>query len=60
MEAAKKQRTTHARKLTRKTNELYNAIKGEIHVSDIREKIITLKYCMEELGVSPMIRILRI
>ena len=50
MEEIKKRRTIHARRLTRKTNELYNAIKGEVHIIDIREKIGALKYCIEELG----------
>ena len=50
MEEAKKKRTIQARKVTRKTNELWNAIKGELHISDVQEKMGTLKYCMELLG----------
>ena len=50
MDAAKKSRTNCARKLTRKSNELSNAIRGRSHISEIQEKIGTLKYCMEELG----------
>ena len=49
---AKKQRTTVARKVTRKMNELNNAITNDAHVSEIQEKIATLKFCMDELGVA--------
>ena len=51
-EAAKKKRSSIARKVTRKTNELYNAMKLEAHVSEVHEKITSLKYTIEELGNS--------
>ena len=47
----KRKRTNHARKVTRKTNELVTATQGEVHVTEIREKIDALKYNMEDLGV---------
>ena len=50
MDETKKKRTNQARKVTRKVNEIGTAIKGKIHVSEIKEKISTLKYCMEDLG----------
>ena len=52
MDDAKKQRTTVARKVTRKINELNTAIKGGIHFNEIQEKIDALKLCMNELGTS--------
>ena len=52
MEEAKKTRATAARKVTRKSNELCNALRSGSHISEIQEKIGTLKYCMEELGTA--------
>ena len=46
----RKARTSKARMVTRKTNELSNAIKLEVHSVEINEKIRSLKFTMGELG----------
>ena len=51
MEDAKKNRSNAARKVTRKSNELLTAIKGEVHKNEVQEKIDSLKECMDELGI---------
>ena len=43
MKDAKKDKTNATRKVTRKSNELLTAIKGEVHMNEIREKIDSLK-----------------
>ena len=52
MEECKKTRTLKARKLTRRTNELLNALKIDAVKSDIEEKIRTLKFEIDELGTA--------
>ena len=50
MQDCKKNRTLKARKLTRRTNELLNAVKIDAVKNDIEETIRTLKFAMDELG----------
>ena len=52
MDEAKKKRTSMARKVTRKCNEVYTAMNGEVNVMEIQEKMGNLKICMEELGTA--------
>ena len=49
-EAAVKARASKARVVSRKTNELNNAIKLEVLPGEINEKVQKLKYAMGELG----------
>ena len=50
MEECMLNRTNKARKLTRKKNELLNAIHSGVHPKEAQEKISIVKACMEELG----------
>ena len=51
MEEAKRSRANNARKLTRRVNELLNAVKTCIDKKDVEDKICTVKYNIDELGV---------
>ena len=50
MEAAKTERTKKARLVTRRMNEMLNCLKTEPLVTEVKEKIDTLKYAIGELG----------
>ena len=50
MEDVKKERSRKAGTLTRRMKELFNAVKNEASVIEVKEKISTVKYTFEELG----------
>lgn len=52
MEVKKVERTIKARLVTRRTNEILNAVKTECSSEEIEEKIARLKASMDELGSS--------
>ena len=52
MEEAKNERAKKARLVTRRINELINCIKSNPPESEVSEKIYTLKYAKDELGIA--------
>ena len=50
MEAVKKERSTKARRLTRRVKELDNAIQNGVATIEVKEKISSIKYTIGELG----------
>ena len=52
MEAAKKTRSNKGATVTRRINELLNAVTTELAIEDINVKVKRLEDAMEELGIS--------